>query len=146
MTAETWITLGALVFTMFVSAVGAVAFLNKNKNEILKQMQDDKESIETELMAIRMSAYEEYKTLRKEIGDTALIARKEFGETVLAIREKVNQLELWTRDQLTETRHTFAGSMDMRHSIAIEKIEKTDDRLRQVELFAARKGYDNDDH
>lgn len=146
MTAETWVTLGALVFTMFVSAVGAVAFLNKNKNEILKQMHDDKESIETELQAIRMSAYEEYRTLRKEISEVSSISRKEFGETVAAIREKVTQIELWSRDQLTDTRHTLIGSIDVRHGMAMEKIETNAERIRRIELFIARKGYNDEDH
>ncbi len=145
MTAEAWIALGALIFTVMASAVTSVVFLVGNKNAILKQMSDDKESIDAELMAIRMSAYEEDKTLRKEIGEGTSIARVEFGETVTAIREKIREVELWTRDQLAETRHTLTGSMDMRHSINQEKMEKIDEKVRQLELFNARQGYEPED-
>lgn len=138
---EAWIEIGALMFTILASAVGSVAVLYKNKNEILDRMAKDKESIDEELKAIRMSAYEEYKTLRKEIGEATSIARVEFGETIRAIREKITEVELWTRDQLSETRHTLIGGMDQRHVISIEMIEKIEDRMRLLELFSAGKGY-----
>lgn len=136
-----WIQLGALAFTIFASAISLVAILYSHKNQILHRMAEDKESIDGELTALRMSAYEEYTTLRKEIGESSSIARVEFGETVRAIREKITEVELWTRDQLSETRHTLIGGMDMRHSIAIEKIEKAEDRMRLLELFSAGQGY-----
>lgn len=138
---EAWIEIGALMFTILASAVGSVAVLYKNKNEILDRMVKDKESIDEELKAIRMSAYEEYKTLRKEIGEATSVARVEFGETIRAIREKITEVELWTRDQLSETRHTLIGGMDQRHVISIEMIEKIEDRMRLLELFSAGKGY-----
>lgn len=138
---EAWIEIGALMFTILASAVGSVAVLYKNKNEILDRMAKDKESIDEELKAIRMSAYEEYKTLRKEIGEATSVARVEFGETIRAIREKITEMELWTRDQLSETRHTLIGGMDQRHVISIEMIEKIEDRMRLLELFSAGKGY-----
>ncbi len=140
MATESWIALSALAFTVLLSSGGLVAILFSHKNEILNKMAEDKESTDQELMAIRMSAYEEYKTLRKEIGDVASISRKEFGDTIHSIREKVTQVELWVRDQLTDTRHTLTGSMDMRHNIVVEKMEKTDDRVRVLELHAAQKG------
>jgi len=136
-----WIQLGALAFTIFASAMGLVGILYSHKNQILLRMKEDKESIDEELKALRLSAYEEYTTLRKEIGEATSIARVEFGETIRAIREKINEVELWTRDQFSETRHTLIGGMDMRHSIAIEMIEKTEDRLRLLELFNAGQGY-----
>ena len=144
MTSEAWIALGALVFTILTATAAAIVFLSGSKNEILQRMADDKESIDEELKAIRMSAYEEYTTLRKEIGEATSIARVEFGETVRAIREKINEIELWTRDQLSETRHTILGGMDQRHVIAIEMIEKIEDRMRLLELFSAGKGYRSD--
>ncbi len=138
MTSESWIALAALIFAILGSSAAFIMALYTNKNEILRQMTDDKEALENDLQALRMSAYEEYKTLRKEIGDSATVARKEFGETVYAIREKMTQIELWIRDQLADTRHTLTGSMDMRHSIVIEKLEKNEDRVRKLELDAAR--------
>ena len=144
MTSESWIALGALIFTIIAATAAAVVFLAGNKNEILARMADDKESIDEELNALRMSAYEEYKTLRKEIGDATSVARVEFGETILAMREKITQVELWTRDQLSEARHTIIGGMDMRHSIVTEEIEKVEDRVRLLELFNAGQGYKPD--
>jgi hypothetical protein len=144
MTGELWAALGALIFTIFGASVASVTTLFNHKNQILEQMAKDKESTDQELMAIRMSAFEEYKTLRREIGDVASISRKEFGETIVALREKVTQVELWVRDQLTETRHTLNGSMDMRHTIVVEKLEKTDDRVRELEMFAAKRGFVSD--
>lgn len=141
---DAWIELGALIFTILASGMGSVAVLYKNKNEILDRMAKDKESIDDELNALRMSAYEEYKTLRKEIGDATSIARVEFGETIRGLREKINEVELWIRDQLSETRHTMIGGMDQRHVIAIEMIEKIQDRMRLLELFSAGKGYKPD--
>ncbi len=141
MTSEAWIALGALVFTILAATAAAVIFLSGSKNEILQRMADDKESIDEELMALRMSAYEEYKTLRREIGEATSVARVEFGETILAIREKITQVELWTRDQLSETRHTILGGMDMRHSIVTEEMEKIEGRIRLLELFNAGQGY-----
>jgi len=138
MTSEAWIALGALIFTIIAAVAASIVSLSNSKNEILKRMADDKESIDDELNALRMSAYEEYKTLRQEIGEATSVARVEFGETILAIREKVSQVEMWTRDQLTETRHFLIGGMDQRHAISIEKIEKSDERVRQLELKAAR--------
>lgn len=85
-----------------------------------------------------MSAYEEYKTLRHEMHEGASMSYREFGESVAAIREKVTQVELWIRDQLSNTRHTLGGSMDMRHSIVEEKLEAINERLRQLELSGAR--------
>jgi hypothetical protein len=144
MTGELWAALGALIFAVLGGSVTSVATLFNHKNQILEQMAKDKESTDQELMAIRMSAFEEYKTLRREIGEVASISRKEFGETIVALREKVTQVELWVRDQLTETRHTLTGSMDMRHTIVVEKLEKTDDRVRELELFAAQRGFNAD--
>ena len=134
MTSEAWIALGALIFTVIASAISTVVFLYGKMNA-------DKSAIEDDLQALRMSSYEEFKTLRKEIGETASIARVEFGETILAIREKISQVEMWTRDQLSETRHILLGGMDMRHNIAVEKVEETDERVRRLEIFSAAKGY-----
>jgi len=140
-----WIALGILVLTIIVSAIGIVAVLFKNKNVILAKMTQDKEAIDIELMGIRLSAFEEYKTVRKEINELASISRKEFGETILAMREKLTQIELWVRDQLSDTRHTLVGGMDMRHSIALEMIEKMQDRLRALELLIAGQGIKKSD-
>lgn len=138
MSSEFWIAGAGLIFSIFVSAGGVIWKLAENKAAILEKLDDHKEQIDEELTAIRLSAYEEYKTLRKEIADGSALARREFGETVNAIREKVAQIELWTRDQLTETRHSLRGAIDMRWQIAEEKFERLDERIRQLELFEAR--------
>src|SRR5260370_24498870 len=131
MTWEAWIAAVGLMFTLFGTTVSTTAMVLSKINKI-------KEELDEELTAIRSSAYEEYRTVRKEISEVSNSSRKEFGETISAIREKVVEVELWTRDQLTETRHTFRGSMDMRYSMNEEKIEKLEDRVRQLELFDAR--------
>lgn len=141
MTAEAWAAIAALIFAILVATATSVTVLFNHKNQILKQMTDHKESTDQELTAIRMSAFEEYKTLRRELVDIASISRREFGETINAIREKVTQVELWTRDQLASTRHTLMGGMDVRHNILIEKLEKTDGRVRGLELYSAKNGY-----
>lgn len=129
-----WVALAALIFTVIASAVSSVVFLYSKMNSDKKELEDD-------LQVLRMSSYEEFKTLRKEIGEASSIARMEFGETISAIREKVTQVELWMRDQLSQTRHTLIGGTDQKHMIAIEKIEETDNRVRKLEIFNASKGY-----
>src|SRR3982074_674607 len=99
-----------------------------NGNRILEKIEENKKELNDELSAIRIAAYEEYKILRKEMSDTTNVAYREFGETVHGIRQKVTEVELWIRDELSSTRHTLYGSMDMRHSITDEKIEKVSDR------------------
>ena len=131
MTAEAWIAAAALIFTVFATAITATMV-------IVTRINRNKEQLDEDLTAIRLAAYEEYKTLRREIGDVSVISRREFGETVHSIREKVVQMELWTRDQLTEIRLHFSKTVDVRHGMAMDKIEKTDDRVRQLELFAAK--------
>lgn len=121
MTAEAWIALAALAVTICTAIVTATTV-------ILSKINQNKEDLDQELSAIRLSAYEEYKTLRKEIAEVAGISRREFGETILAIREKVTEIELWFRDKLNE------------------RAEKTDERLRQLELFSARSGFKDHDH
>jgi predicted DNA-binding protein (UPF0251 family) len=137
MTGEAWVALGGLVLTILVTTVTTTSM-------ILTKINKNKEELDQELTAIRMSAFEEYKTLRREIAEVAMISRKEFGDTIYAMREKVTQVEIWIRDQLTETRHTLTGSMDMRHSMAMEKLEKTEERMRQLELFAAKGGFESE--
>ena len=110
-----------------------------NRNQILNRIEKNKEELNEELAAIRISAYEEYKILRKEMVDATTMAYREFGETVFGIREKVTQVELWIRDELKETRHTLQGGMDMRHSITDEKMEKISDRVRQLEISGSHK-------
>ena len=83
---------------------------------------------------MRIAAYEEYKTLRHEMHESSSISSREIGETIYGIREKVNQVEIWIRDQLRDHRHTLQGSMDMRHKITDEKIDKLNDRIRQLEI------------
>ena len=133
MSAEAWIAMAALVFTMFTTTVGATTV-------ILTKINRNKEALDQDLDALRMSAYEEYKTLRREIAEVSSISRREFGESVAAIREKVTQVELWIRDQLSETRHTLTGSMDMRYSIIEEKLDGINERLRELELSIAARG------
>src|SRR5258708_31532229 len=131
MTAEAWIAAAALIITVFATAITATMV-------IVTKINRNKEQLDEDLTAIRLASYEEYKTLRREIQDVSTISRREFGDTVHAIREKVVQIELWTRDQLAEIRASFSRTVDMRHSMAMDKIEKTDDRVRQLELFAAK--------
>lgn len=138
MGAAEWIAFAGLIFAIFTSAAGIVGTMVGNKNVILVQMADDKRDLETELSAIRISAYEEYKILRKEMAEAAALSYREFGESLLALREKVNQVELWTRDQLKETRHTLSGSMDMRYGMLDEKLDETKERIRLIEIENAR--------
>lgn len=128
-----WVEVAALMFTILASAVGSVTVL-------YNRMAKDKKSIDDELLALRMSAYEEYKTLRKELGDATSIARVEFGETVHAIREKVTEVELWTRDQLANTRHNMMGGVDQRFLTITDMVDKVEERMRQLELHSARQG------
>jgi hypothetical protein len=59
------------------------------------------------------------------------MAYREFGKTAEGLREKLADVELWTRDQIRDNRH----EVDV-------KIEKSGERIRQLELFQAReKGF-----
>ena len=139
MGAQEWIAFGALCTAIIGCFVGLMSRQTDNRNQILNRIEKNKEELNEELAAIRISAFEEYKILRKELTDTMSAAYREFGETVYGIREKVTQVELWIRDELKDTRHTLQGGMDMRHSIAEEKIEKVSDRVRQLEISNPRK-------
>ena len=139
MGAQEWIAFGALCTAIIGCFVGIMSRQTDNRNQILNRIEKNKEELNEELAAIRISAFEEYKILRKELTDTMSAAYREFGETVYGIREKVTQVELWIRDELKDTRHTLQGGMDMRHSIAEEKIEKVSDRVRQLEISIPRK-------
>lgn len=132
MTAEAWIALGALVFTMFASTITATAV-------ILSRISKNKDELDGELTAIRMAAYEEYKILRREMTEASDRAYDRFGESLIAIREKVNEVELWMRDQLAETRHTLTGSMDMRYKILEEKLTEIEKGLKALEIENARR-------
>jgi len=134
-----WIAFGALCVAIAAAFLGIMSRQTDNRNQILDRIEKNKEELNDELSAIRIAAYEEYKILRKEMSDTATVAYREFGETVYAIREKVTQVELWIRDELKDTRHTLQGGMDMRHSVADEKIEKVSDRVRQLEINSPKK-------
>jgi len=134
MGAQEWIAFGALCTAIIGSFIGIMFRQTDNRNKILSKIEQNKEELNDELAAIRISSYEEYKVLRKELADTVSLAYREFGETVFGIREKVTQVELWIRDELKDTRHTLQGGMDMRHSITDEKIEKVSDRVRQLEI------------
>ena len=137
--AQEWIAFGALCTAIIGCFVGIMSRQTDNRNQILNRIEKNKEELNEELAAIRISAFEEYKILRKELTDTMSAAYREFGETVYGIREKVTQVELWIRDELKDTRHTLQGGMDMRHSITDEKIEKVSDRVRQLEISNPRK-------
>jgi hypothetical protein len=139
MGAQEWIAFGALCTAIIGCFVGIMSRQTDNRNQILNRIEKNKEELNEELAAIRISAFEEYKILRKELTDTMSAAYREFGETVYGIREKVTQVELWIRDELKDTRHTLQGGMDMRHSITDEKIEKVSDRVRQLEISIPRK-------
>ena len=139
MGAQEWIAFGALCTAIIGCFVGIMSRQTDNRNQILNRIEKNKEELNEELAAIRISAFEEYKILRKELTDTMSAAYREFGETVYGIREKVTQVELWIRDELKDTRHTLQGGMDMRHSITDEKIEKVSDRVRQLEISNPRK-------
>lgn len=135
---QEWAAVGALVLAMFSSAIGVVVKLVDNKNVILERIHENKESLDIELLAIRMAAYEEYKILRREMTEQSDKSYREFGESLHGIREKMTQIELWIRDELSKTRHTLTGSMDMRHQMLEEKIELIDSRIRHVEIEQAR--------
>ena len=134
MGAQEWIAFGALCTAIIGCFVGIMSRQTDNRNQILNRIEKNKEELNEELAAIRISAFEEYKILRKELTDTMSAAYREFGETVYGIREKVNQVELWIRDELKDTRHTLQGGMDMRHQIALDGIKEVDDRVRQLEI------------
>lgn len=136
---QEWIAFGALVVAIIGAFLGIASRQTDNRNQILTRIEKNKEELNDELAAIRISSYEEYKVLRKELADTVSLAYREFGETVHGIREKVTEVELWIRDELKDTRHTLQGGMDMRHSITDEKIEKVSDRVRQLEIGNQRK-------
>lgn len=134
-----WIALGALIVTILIASGGIIAKLTSNNIVVLEKIAENKDHLDDELMAMRIASYEEFKILRKEMSDASFNDHREFGESLAAIREKVNQIELWTRDQLKETRHSLSGSMDMRYSIIDEKIEKTNERVRLIEIDNARR-------
>jgi len=134
-----WIAFGTLCVAIAAAFLGIMSRQTDNRDQILNRIEKNKEELNNELSAIRSAAYEEYQILRKEMSDTATVAYREFGETVYGIREKVTQVELWVRDELKETRHTLQGGMDMRHSVADEKIEKVSDRVRQLEINSPKK-------
>jgi hypothetical protein len=139
MGAQEWIAFGVLCVAIMGAFLGIAYRQTDNRNQVLNKIDKNKEELNEELEAIRISAFEESRTLRKELTDTMSAAYREFGETVYGIREKVTQVELWIRDELKDTRHTLQGGMDMRHSIAEEKIEKVSDRVRQLEISNQRK-------
>ena len=139
MGAQEWIAFGALCVAIVTTLSVMMIRQTTNRDQILDRIEKNKEELNDELAAIRISAYEEYKILRKEMVDATTMAYREFGETVFGIREKVTQVELWIRDELKDTRHTLQGGMDMRHSITDEKIEKVSDRVRQLEIGNPRK-------
>ena len=134
MGAQEWIAFGALIVAIMGAFAGIAYRQADNRNQVINKIDKNKEELKEELTAMRDAAYEEYTTLRREMSDTMSAAYREFGETVYGIREKVTQVELWIRDELKDTRHTLQGGMDMRHSIAEEKIEKVSDRVRQLEI------------
>ena len=134
-----WIAFGALCTAIMGAFAGMMSRQTDNRNQILNRIEKNQRELNEELSAIRIAAYEEYKILRKEMVDAANVASREFGETVYGIREKVTQVELWIRDELKDTRHTLQGSMDMRHSIMDEKVEKVSDRVRQLEITSSHK-------
>ena len=139
MGAQEWIAFGALCTAIIGCFVGIMSRQTDNRNQILNRIEKNKEELNEELAAIRISAFEEYKILRKELTDTMSAAYREFGETVYGIREKVTQVELWIRDELKETRHTLQGGMDMRHQIALDGIKEVDDRVRKLEITSSHK-------
>lgn len=134
-----WIAGAGLIVVLLTCTGGVIWRLAENKVAILDRLDEHKEQIDNELTAIRVSAYKEYQILRKEMVDATTIARREFGDSLAALREKVVQVELFIRDQLRETRHTLQGAIDMRHQIMEDKLEKTEERLRELELNSARR-------
>lgn len=139
MGAAEWIAGAGLIAVLFMCTGGVIWRLAENKVAILDRLDEHKEQIDDELTAIRISAYKEYQILRKEMVDTATVARREFGDSLIALREKVNQVELFIRDQLRDTRHSLQGAIDMRHQMLEDKLEKTEERLRELELESARR-------
>jgi predicted DNA-binding protein (UPF0251 family) len=136
-----WIAFAALCTAVAGTLSLMMSRQTSNRDQILTRIEKNKEELNDELAAIRISAYEEYKILRKEMAEVMGTAYREFGETVFGIRQKVTEVELWIRDELKDTRHTLQGGMDMRHSITDEKIEKVSDRVRQLEIGVSRKSY-----
>lgn len=138
MGASEWIAFGGLLFTIASGGLGVVVVLFNNKAAILEQMRLNKEDLDQELNAIRMSAYEEYKTLREEIQNVKDLARKEFGETIRSIREKINEVELWARDAMKKDYHSLNERIDNARDEALRKVENLENRTRQLEMFNAK--------
>lgn len=132
MTAEAWIALGALIFAMFGSTIGATAV-------ILNKISANKQELDEDLTGIRLAAYEEYKVLRREMAEASDRAYDRFGESLIAIREKVTEVELWVRDQLTETRSSFNSNMEEHYKILAQKIEEIEKSLKALEIENARR-------
>lgn len=132
MAAEVWVALFTLVFTILTSAVGSVVV-------ILNRISDNKEQLDTELTAIRIAAYEEYKILRREMQDGSQRSSVEFGESIKAIREKVTQVEIWFRDEISKVRHTLTGGMDMRYSLLEQRLDEIDKSVKSLEIENARR-------
>lgn len=126
-TMEAWVALAGFLFAILTSIVTATAM-------ILGKISYNKEALDVELTALRQAAFEEYKILRREMNDLSTITYREFGESLLALRTKVTEVEIWVRDELTKTRHTLTGSMDMRYHMLEQKLEDIDKRVREMEI------------
>ena len=104
MAESSWIAFAALMVTIMTVSGGGLWALFAKMNSI-------KASTDTEVEAIRMAAYLEYKELRREMNDGWSKAYLEFGEAPKALREKINEVELFMRDQYV-TQKTYARDQD----------------------------------
>lgn len=138
MDASQWIAFGSLLFVIASGGIGVVVVLYNNKTAILDRMAINKSELEQDLNAIRMAAYEEYRTLRREMQEASKQASSEFGEALKAIREKIIQVEFWTRDQIQNTRSALYTKLDdMRVELSLRS-DRIEERIRQLEMFTAR--------
>jgi hypothetical protein len=126
-----WLAGAGLLLTIMLTGGGVIWKVGEIQRTILTRMAGNKEELDNDLNLLRMAAYEEYKILRREMQEASSMAYREFGKTAEGLREKLADVELWTRDQIRDNRH----EVDV-------KIEKSGERIRQLELFQAReKGF-----
>lgn len=140
-----WIAFAALMVTILtVSGGGLWALFSRmdtNKNISMRQVEQVKQSFDTELEVIRLAAYTEYKELRREMNDGWGKAYLEFGEAPKALREKISQVELFMRDtyvpfkiyergqdQVLETIRAFASQSEKKFDMIEKKLDKLAER------------------
>ena len=101
MTAEWWLAGAGLLITIMITGGGIIWKLSEVKASIMEEIVKHRDELDAEVSMVRLAAYEEYKTLRREANEVSAQTYREFGESVAAVREKLNQVEIWVRDQFS---------------------------------------------